>query len=58
MNKAKHKDREATKKRLLADLRRKIVIGTKQADRGELLDGEAVFTRLLQRSEKRRRSRG
>jgi antitoxin ParD1/3/4 len=42
----------------LAELRKKIAKGIDQADRGELLDGQAVFAKLKKRSEVRRRKHG
>jgi len=52
MGKAKQADRAKQNKLLLAELRRQIAIGTRQADRGEFLDGEMVFKRLLEKSRK------
>jgi len=51
------KEREQAKKSELARLRREIALGTEQAERGELIDGEAVFARLLKRSQTRKRAK-
>ena len=42
-------ERERVREAALDDLRRVIAVGLKQARRGELLDGEAVFDELEQR---------
>jgi len=41
----------------LKQLKQKLDLGAAQADRGELLDGEAVFAELLEMIEERRRSK-
>ena len=51
------KGQEQAKKAELARLRREIALGTEQADRGELFDGEAVFAQLLKRSQLRKRAK-
>jgi len=38
----------------IEELRKHISVGVEQADRGELIDGEAVFEELKQLSENRR----
>ena len=40
-------ERDATRVRTLADLRREVAIGLAQAKAGRLTDGEAVFERVL-----------
>ena len=50
------KEREDLREARLAELRKEIAIGIAQADRGEFVDGEAVFARLRAKSEERRRS--
>ena len=40
-------EREESKKFGLAELRKRIAIGSEQADRGELLDGPDVFEKIL-----------
>jgi len=47
-------ERERTHAAALAELRAKIRRGVEQADRGELLDGEAVFEEIRQLSARRR----
>lgn len=42
----------------LTDLKAKIAKGIKQADKDELIDGQAVFEKLKKRSESRRRKAG
>jgi len=51
------KEREQAKKAALARLRKEIAIGTEQAERGELFDGEAVFAQLLKHSRTRKRAK-
>jgi antitoxin ParD1/3/4 len=51
------KEREQAKKYELARLRREIALGTEQAERGELIDGEAGFARLRKRSRTRKRAK-
>jgi antitoxin ParD1/3/4 len=51
------KEREQAKKAELERLRREIAIGTEQAERGELFDGEAVFTQLLKGGRARTRAK-
>ncbi len=52
------KEREELKKLRLAELRRKIAIGSEQADRGEFVDGEETFAEIRRRSAERKRARG
>jgi len=47
-------DKEQAQGAALEAVRRKIATGIAQADRGELMDGEAVFKELSQLSQKRR----
>ena len=47
-------ERERARDAALAELRAKIRRGAEQADRGELLDGEAVFEEIRQLSARRR----
>jgi antitoxin ParD1/3/4 len=52
------KEREELKQLRLAELRKEIAIGTEEARQGKLIDGEAVFAEIRQKSqEARRRSR-
>lgn len=51
------KDREE-KERRLAELRQEIDIGSEQADRGEFVDGQAVFAGIRGRSLERKRRDG
>jgi antitoxin ParD1/3/4 len=51
------KDREELKNLRLAELRREIAIGSKQADRGEFVDGEETFAEIRRRSVKRKRAK-
>ena len=41
-------ERESYYQKRLAELQKEIAIGVEQADRGELLDGEAVMQELMQ----------
>ena len=52
------KEREELKKLRLAELRRKIAIGSEQADRGEFVDGSQAFGKIRQRSVERKRVKG
>jgi hypothetical protein len=54
MKKRGDKAIKRTREMLIAELRQKIAVGTKQADRGEFLDAEAVFARLRRKSAERR----
>jgi antitoxin ParD1/3/4 len=47
-------EREQAREAALAELRTKIRRGMEQADRGELLDGDAVFEEIRQLSARRR----
>jgi antitoxin ParD1/3/4 len=47
-------ERERTRETALEELRAKIRRGIKQADRGELLDGDAVFEEIRELSARRR----
>jgi len=51
------KDRQANRQKELSRLRREIAVGTQQAQRGELFDGEAVFAQLLSRRRARHRAK-
>ena len=50
-------EREESKKLGLAELRKRIAIGSEQADRGEFVDGEETFADIRRRSAERKRSR-
>jgi antitoxin ParD1/3/4 len=52
------KEREELKSLRLAELRKEIAIGSEQADRGELVDGEEAFAEILRRSAGRKRAQG
>ena len=52
------KEREEFKKLRLGELRKGIAIGSKQADRGEFVDGEETFVEIRRRSAERKRARG
>jgi antitoxin ParD1/3/4 len=47
-------ERENTREAALAELRAQLRRGVEQADRGELLDGDAVFEEIRQLSARRR----
>jgi len=51
------KEREELKNLRLAELRREIAIGSEQADRGELVDGEKTFAEIRRRSASRKRAK-
>lgn len=51
------KEREEIKKLRVVELRREIVAGIKEADRGEFIDGKEAIARIRQRSIQRRHSR-
>ena len=42
---------------LFAHLRKEIAIGSKQADRGEFVDGEGTFAEIRRRSAERKRAK-
>jgi antitoxin ParD1/3/4 len=50
------KEREELKNLRIAELRKEIAIGSKQADRGEFVDGEKVFAEIRRRSTARKRA--
>jgi antitoxin ParD1/3/4 len=52
------KEREELKTLRLAELRKEIAIGSKQADRGEFVDGEKTFAEIRRRSAERKRAKG
>jgi antitoxin ParD1/3/4 len=52
------KEREELKNLRLAGLRREIAAGSKQADRGEFVDGEQAFAEIRRRSNRRKRAAG
>lgn len=52
------KEREELKKLRLAQLRKEIAIGSRQADRGEFVDGPAAFAKIRHRNAQRNRARG
>lgn len=47
-------EREADRQAALADVRKKIAVGIRQIERGEVIDGEKVFAELRKRSKARR----
>ena len=51
------KEREELKNLRLAELRKEIAIGTEQARQGKVIDGEAVFAEIRQKSQRVRRQR-
>jgi antitoxin ParD1/3/4 len=51
------KEREDLKKLRLAELRKEIAIGNKQADRGELVDGRDAFAKIRKRSAQRKHAK-
>ena len=52
------KEREELKQLRLAELRKEIAIGSAEADRGEFVDGEAVFAAIRKRSAALKRAKG
>ena len=50
------KEREDLKKRRLSDLRKEVALGSEQADRGEFMDGPAVFAAIRRKSARRKRA--
>ena len=51
-------DRELARETALKDLRANIRRGVQQADRGEILDGDAVFEEIRKLSARRRAKKG
>ena len=51
------KEREELKQLRVAELRKEIVIGAEQADRGEFVDGPEAFAKIRQRSGQRKRTK-
>jgi antitoxin ParD1/3/4 len=51
------KEREEEKRLRLAELRKQIALGGKQADRGQLVNGDQVFAQIRRRSGQRKRPR-
>jgi antitoxin ParD1/3/4 len=51
------KEREEEKRLRFAELRKQIALGAKQADRGELVNGDQVFAQIRRRSSQRKRTR-
>jgi antitoxin ParD1/3/4 len=49
------KNREDLKRLAMEEIRREIAIGSMQADRGELVDGPAVFAAIRRKSAQRKR---
>jgi antitoxin ParD1/3/4 len=49
------KEREDLKQLRLSELRKEIALGAAQADRGEFVDGPAVFAKLKKRSAQRKK---
>ena len=52
------KEREEVKQMRLAELRKEIAEGARQADRGQFVDGPKAFAKIRQRSAQRKRTRG
>jgi len=52
------KEREEVKQLRLAELRREIAVGSEQADGGQFVNGPEAFTKIRQRSAKRKRGKG
>lgn len=52
------KEREELKQLRFAELRKQIAIGSAQADRGEFVDGEEMFTEIRKRSAALKRAKG
>jgi antitoxin ParD1/3/4 len=50
------KEREEIKRLRLAEMRKRIAIGSEQADRGEFVDGENAFKEIRRRSAARKRA--
>jgi antitoxin ParD1/3/4 len=46
-------ERDRLRQLRVEDLRKELIIGIEQADRGELIDGEIVLEKLLERGMKR-----
>jgi antitoxin ParD1/3/4 len=49
------KEREEVKQMRLAELRKEIGVGSKQADRGQFVDGPEAFAKIRRRSAQRKR---
>ena len=52
------KEREELKQLRLAELRKEIALGSRQADRGEFVDGGETFAEIRRRSAGRKRLKG
>jgi antitoxin ParD1/3/4 len=52
------KEREELRSLRLSGLRKEIAIGSRQADRGQFVDGEEAFAEIRRRSAKRKRAKG
>jgi antitoxin ParD1/3/4 len=50
------KEREDLRKMRLAEMRKQIALGTRQADEGVVMDGSNVFAKIRARSARRRRA--
>lgn len=50
------KEQDPLRQMPVEELRKEIAIGIDQADRGQLVDGEEVFNKLKDKSNKRRQS--
>ena len=48
------KEREELKQLRLAELRKEVAVGSKQADRGEFVDGPETFAQIRKRSAQRK----
>lgn len=51
------KEREELKALRIAEIRREIALGAKQADRGDLVDANEVFGKIRRKSAQRKRAR-
>ncbi len=51
------KEREEVKQLRLAELRKEIAVGIKQADRGQFVDGPEAFAKIRHRSAQRKRTK-
>ena len=49
------KNREDLKRLAMEEVRKEIAVGSRQADRGELVDGPAVFAAIRRKSAQRKR---
>jgi antitoxin ParD1/3/4 len=52
------KEREQFKTLRLAELRKEVALGTRQADQGYFVDGRQIFARIRKKSAQRKRAKG